>query len=189
MASDQDAQLDAVLIGGREKVQIRVVDYDPEWAHDYERRRDLIQGALGSHALDLHHIGSTSVVGLAAKPIVDILVTVPDVDDEPAYLPLMESIAFVLRVREPGHRMFRTPDRDVHVHFYEPQDPAVADYLDLRDWLRVSPQDRHLYAETKRVLAERDWEDTNDYAEAKTDAIRTILGRAREWRERVNAAE
>jgi GrpB-like predicted nucleotidyltransferase (UPF0157 family) len=189
MASDQDAQLDAVLVGGREKTQIRVVDYDSEWVHAYERRRQLIEGALQSCALNVQHIGSTSVVGLAAKPIIDILVTVPDIDDEPAYLPLMESVGFVLRVREPGHRMFRTPDRDVHVHFYEPQDPAVADYLDLRDWLRVSQEDRDLYAETKRVLAERSWEDMNYYAEAKTDIISAILAHAREWRTRVDTVE
>ncbi len=189
MAGEQDAQLDAVLIGGREKINIRVVDYDPAWAEEYERRRDVIDGVLGAQAVRVEHIGSTSVVGLAAKPIIDILVAVPDVDDEPAYVPLMESAGFVLRVREPGHRMFRTPNRDVHVHFYEPHDPAIPDYLDLRDWLRVSQQDRDLYAETKRRLAERDWEDMNYYAQAKSDVISAILTRARSARELTEPAE
>ncbi len=149
----------------------------------------MIKVALGPRAISLEHIGSTSVVGLAAKPIIDILVTVADVSDEPAYVPSMESVGFVLRVREPGHRMFRTVERDVHVHFYEPQHPAVSDYLDLRDWLRVSKQDRHLYAATKRELAEREWEDMNHYADAKSDVINTVLRRARSWRKRAHVVE
>jgi GrpB-like predicted nucleotidyltransferase (UPF0157 family) len=115
---------------------------------------------------------------------VDVLLTVADVDDEAAYLPALESAGFPLRVREPGHRMVRTPARDVHVHVhvYEPDRPEVRDYLDLRDWLRVDAQDRELYAATKRRLARQRWADMNDYADAKTDVIAAILARARAWR-------
>jgi GrpB-like predicted nucleotidyltransferase (UPF0157 family) len=76
---------------------------------------------VGEAALSVEHIGSTSVPGLAAKPIVDILLVVGDSRDEGSYLPAMEGAGYVLRVREPGfdeHRMFRTPAKDVHVHVF-----------------------------------------------------------------------
>ena len=161
---------------------IVVVDHDDEWPERYRLVRERIRAALGAAALGVEHIGSTSVPGLAAKPIVDVLVTVQDVEDEAAYVPPMEGAGFVLRVREPEHRMFRTPARDVHVHLYEPDHEAVSAYLDLRDWLRVDADDRALYERTKRRLATRTWTDMNEYADAKTDVVLTVLGRARAWR-------
>ena len=179
---ERDAYLDSVLIGGREPVTIVVTDPDPEWAARFASLRDRLRAALGSAALAVEHIGSTSVPRLAAKPIIDVLVVVGDIEDESAYLPALEGAGFVLRVREPEHRMVRTPVRDVHVHLYEAGHQAIADYLDLRDWLRVDRADRELYAATKRTLARRSWSDMNDYADAKTDVIQELLARARTWR-------
>jgi GrpB-like predicted nucleotidyltransferase (UPF0157 family) len=178
------AYLDEVLIGGREQVAITVVDYDQQWPRRFEDTAERVRGVLGGKALSVEHIGSTSVPGLAAKPIVDMLLTVADVADEAAYVPPLESIGFVFRVREPGHRMLRTVRRDTHLHVYQPDRAEVRDYLDLRDWLRVDAEDRALYAAEKRRLAEQQWRDMNDYADAKTDIIREILTRARDWRAR-----
>ena len=145
--SDQDRDpLEGVLIGGREQVPIVVVDPDEQWPVRYGLVRERLRAALGPAALRVEHIGSTSVPGLAAKPIIDVLVVVQDVEDEAAFVPLLEREGFVLRVREPGHRMVRTPARDVHVHLYEPDHEAVSAYLDLRDWLRVDADDRALYS-------------------------------------------
>ena len=176
---DRDSFLDAVLIGGRERVVITIVDHDEAWPGRFEELRRRVETALGAHILAVEHIGSTSVPGLAAKPIIDLLLTVVNVDDEPAYGPALVEAGFVLRVREPGHRLFRTPDRDAHLHVYEPTNSAVADYLSFRDWLRGSAADRDLYAATKRDLARQDWSDMNAYADAKSDVIRAILARAR----------
>lgn len=177
-----DRYLDSVLIGGRERVTLVVADYDPAWPERFAELEGRIRAALGATALVVEHIGSTSVPGLAAKPIVDVLLVVADVDDEASYVPAMEDAGFVLRVREAGHRMFRTPERDVHIHVYSSGDPAIADYLDLRDWLRIDAGDRALYADVKRDLVTRPWSDMNHYAEAKTDVIQGILGRAKAWR-------
>lgn len=130
----------------------------------------------------MEHIGSTSVPGLAAKPIVDMLLTVATITNEVAYVPPLESVCFELRVREPDHRMLRTRARDVHLHVYEPDRFEVRDYLDLRDWLRTDTADRELYAATKRRLARQSWRDMNDYADAKSEVIRDVLGRAQAWR-------
>jgi GrpB-like predicted nucleotidyltransferase (UPF0157 family) len=179
---DLDRYLDTVLIGGREPFTPVISDHDPAWAARYDELDARIRSALGATALAVEHIGSTSVPGLAAKPIVDVLVVVADVDDEAAYVPAMEDAGFVLRVREAGHRMFRTPAKDVHIHVYPAGDQAITDYLDLRDWLRVDDSDRALYADVKRDLAQRSWSDMNHYAEAKSDVIQAVLGRARAWR-------
>ena len=172
MDDTRDAYLDEVLIGGREHVAIRIVDYDEQWPRRFEVSAERVRRVLGGKALSVEHIGSTSVPGLAAKPIVDMLLTVADVTDEAAYVPMLESIGFVLRVREPGHRMLRTVGRDTHLHVYKPDRAEVRDYLDLRDWLRDA-EDPALYAAEKRRLAEQQWRDMNDYADAKTDIIRT----------------
>lgn len=182
MDDTHDAYLDEVLIGGREHVVITVVGYDPRWPRRFEDTAERVRGVLGGNALSVEHIGSTSVPGLAAKPIVDMLLTVSDVADEDACVPALESIGFVLRVREPAHRMLRTVERDTHLHVYQPDRAEVRDHLDLRDWLRVDAEDRARYATEKRRLAEQRWRDMNDYADAKTDIIRDILTRARVWR-------
>ncbi len=174
-----DAQLDAVLIGGREPGIVRLVDYDAAWPARFESERARIGTALGPLALRIEHIGSTAVPGLAAKPIIDVLVEVDDPDAEARYAPLLESAGYLLRVREPSHRMFRTPPRDVHVHIWPPGSAESVDYLLLRDWLRAHADDRRLYEDAKRALAGRQWPDINSYAEAKSPVVEAIKARAR----------
>jgi GrpB-like predicted nucleotidyltransferase (UPF0157 family) len=167
------------LIGGVERRDLVIEPYDPSWPVKYRTHRQRIRDALGPTALGVEHIGSTSVPGLGAKPIIDVLLTVPDITAEEDYLPHLTSAGYELRVREPGHRMVRTAARDVHVHIYEPRHPACFDYLLLRDRLREDEADRHLYERTKRELTAKDWPDMNAYAEAKTEVIETIKSRAR----------
>jgi len=179
---DRNAYLDAVLIGGREPAHIVLAEYDDAWPTRFEVLADRVRGALGDRVRRLEHIGSTSVPGLAAKPLIDMLLIVDNVEDEAAFVAPLEAAGFELRVREPDHRMFRTPQRDVHLHVYATGRAEERDYLDLRDWLRVSRDDRILYATVKRRLAQQQWADMNDYADAKTDVVRDILTRARSWR-------
>ena len=176
---ERAAYLDSVLTGGRQPVTVVLADHDPAWADRFQSVRELVETALDGRALAVEHVGSTAVPGLAAKPVDDVQVTVDDVEDEAAYAPALVGAGLVLRVREPGHRMFRTPARDVHVHVHGPGDPALAERLDLRDHLRRSPGDRALYEATKRALAGRAWPDMDDYADAKSDVIAEILARAR----------
>lgn len=172
------------LIGGREALAVELHDYDDRWPDAYLDHERRIRGALPTMDVKIEHIGSTSVPGLAAKPIIDIVVAVDDITAEEDYLPALLAAGYLLRVREPGHRLVRTPERDVHVHVYAKTDPAVAEYLLLRDHLRTDADDRALYERTKRSLLSRKWDDMNDYADAKTDVIRAIKARAREARGR-----
>ncbi len=169
------------LIGGVEKREIKIVDYDPEWSRKFETHAKIIAGALGGSALRVEHIGSTSVPGLAAKPIVDILVVVQDSADESTYLPQLEAAGYVLRVREPEwneHRMFKTPQQDVHIHIYSANCPEIQRNLIFRDRLRRNIGDRRRYEQTKRELAAKEWPDMNSYAEAKTEVIESIIAAA-----------
>jgi GrpB-like predicted nucleotidyltransferase (UPF0157 family) len=160
---------------------IVVADYDPAWPERFRQEAKKIRAALGEAALAIEHIGSTSVPGLAAKPIVDILLVVEDSSDEASYVPALERAGYVLRVRERDfheHRMFRTVAKDVHVHVFSPGSPEIDRYLLLRDRLRNNEEDRELYARTKRDLATRDWPSMQHYAEAKTGVIEGIIARA-----------
>jgi GrpB-like predicted nucleotidyltransferase (UPF0157 family) len=167
-----------VLIGGREKRAIVIADYDPAWPARCAAERARVAGALGPRALRIEHIGSTAVPGLAAKPIVDLLVAVADPDDEAAIVPPLERAGYVLRVREPGHRMLRTPALDVHVHVWRDGTDEVRRHLAFRDRLRASAEDRDAYERLKRELAAREWDDMNHYAAAKGTLISEILARA-----------
>jgi GrpB-like predicted nucleotidyltransferase (UPF0157 family) len=170
-----------VIIGEVERQAIVVVDYDPAWPDRFRGEEAKIRAALGEAAIAIEHIGSTSVPGLAAKPIVDILLMVEDSGEEASYLPALEEAGYVLRVREPDfheHRMFRTPEKDVHLHVYSAGSPEIERYLLLRDRLRENGKERDLYVRTKRELARRDWPSMQHYAEAKTGVIEGIIARA-----------
>jgi GrpB-like predicted nucleotidyltransferase (UPF0157 family) len=170
------------LIGGTETRTIEILDYNRRWPQRFHTHKHTIAKALGETALRIEHIGSTSVPGLAAKPIVDILLVVENSGDEASYLPPLEAAGYVLRVREPAfheHRMLRTPERDVHIHVFSPGSPEIERYLTFRDQLRANAGDRQRYESTKRRLAAQSWSDMNAYADAKTEVVEAIIAAAR----------
>jgi GrpB-like predicted nucleotidyltransferase (UPF0157 family) len=168
------------LVGHASGSGMELHRHDDRWADIYRDHRSRILDALAAVDVGIEHIGSTSVPGLAAKPIIDIVVTVDDITAEEDYLPALLAAGYELRVREPRHRLVRTPAHDIHVHVLERDDPAVDEYLLFRDHLRSNADDRILYESTKRTLLSQRWDDMNDYTKAKTDVILAIKARARE---------
>ncbi len=169
------------IIGEIGPPDIVVVDYDLAWPERFRREASKIRAALGEAARAIEHIGSTSVPGLAAKPVIDILLVVEDSGDEPSYVPALEKAGYTLRVRERDfheHRMLRSAAKDVHVHVYSPDSPEIDRYLLLRDCLRDNEEERELYARTKRELASRTWPSMQHYSEAKTWIVEGIIARA-----------
>ncbi|HTC90057.1 MAG TPA: GrpB family protein [Bryobacteraceae bacterium] len=163
---------------------ILIVDYDPQWPELFEREAERVQTALGSRALRIEHAGSTSVAGLAAKPVIDVVLAVADSANEDAYVPWLESAGYRLRVREPNwyeHRMFKGPERETNLHVFSAGCPEIDRMMAFRDWLRRNAQDRELYARTKIALAQQEWNDVQAYADAKTAVIEEILTRARRF--------
>lgn len=168
----------------RPKAPLVVVDYDPAWSQDYEHWRQRVASALDCTALRIEHVGSTSVPGLPAKPIVDIQVSVADLRDEPRYVSPLQAVGLVLRSRDEWHRYFRAPadrPRDVHVHVCAAGSQWEHDHLLFRDYLRCHSAACLQYAEAKRANARRWSDDGWAYTEAKTGVILDILEQAKEW--------
>ena len=158
-----------------------LVEYDPEWPAWFAQAEEQIRGALGDAVLQLDHVGSTSVPGLAAKPLIDINLVVADTTDEAAYVPQLEAVGYSLRVREPEwyeHRLLRGFDPPVNLHVFSAGCEEVERMLVFRDWLLSNDSDRELYARTKRELARKEWKYVQNYADAKTAAIQEIMARA-----------
>ncbi|MEU4443807.1 GrpB family protein [Actinosynnema sp. NPDC050801] len=182
MGSSED-EIRAAHVGEAPRLDGRVVlvEYDPAWPGLYEREAARIRGALGGVVVGLEHAGSTSVPGLAAKPVVDVVLTVADSADEVSYVPALEAVGYVLVVREPEwfeHRMFKGPDTNVNLHVFTEGEPEVGRMLAFRDRLRGSVADRELYERVKRELASREWAYVQQYADAKSAVVAEILGRA-----------
>jgi GrpB-like predicted nucleotidyltransferase (UPF0157 family) len=162
--------------------RILIKDYDPAWPEICQREASRILTVLGSRALRIEHTGSTSVPGLAAKPIIDMLLVIANSADEDAYVPALESAGYVLRIREGNwheHRMFNGPETDINLHAFSAGCLEIDRILLFRDWLRSNSADRDLYARTKLALAQKEWKYVQNYADAKSAVIEDILGRAR----------
>ena len=161
--------------------RITIVDYDSQWSRLFQREAERIQSIIGDRALRIEHTGSTSIPGLAAKPIIDILLVVTDSSDESEYVPALEAAGYQLHIREPEwheHRMFKGPDTDINLHVFSHGCSEIKRMLAFRDYLRSHEADRELYARTKRELAQCYWKYTQDYADAKTSVIEQIMARA-----------
>jgi GrpB-like predicted nucleotidyltransferase (UPF0157 family) len=169
-----DEALDKIWIDGapRHDRPITLAEYDPEWPSLYAREEARIRSILGDRVVRIEHTGSTSVPGLAAKPVIDITMVVPDSADEPAYVPDLEAAGYRLVIREPDwfeHRVFKGPDTNVNLHVFSPGCQEIERMVGFRDWLRSHPEDRELYEQTKRDLAAQTWAYVQNYADAKGD--------------------
>jgi GrpB-like predicted nucleotidyltransferase (UPF0157 family) len=179
-----EKQILAVTIGERHPLNstIYLAPYDPTWPSLFTRLKQRIQEALKDDTLLLEHVGSTSVPGLSAKPIIDIVLAVADSSDEASYVERLEQKGFKLRIREPDwyeHRMFKSTDPIANLHVFSDGCEEIDKMLLFRDWLRNHADDKLLYEEKKRELAGRIWKYTQNYADAKSEVIQEILARAR----------
>lgn len=171
-------------VAGGPSPMVAVVDPDPGWPACFDGLAALVRGALGLRVLGLDHIGSTSVPGLAAKPVVDIDLVVADPDDEDGYVPALEAVGFVLWVREPwwdGHRLLRHASPRCNLHVFGPDSAGPWRDRVFRDWLRSCETDRDLYATTKRAACAASTaagEHAMQYNARKQDVIREIHQRA-----------
>jgi len=181
----REEQIEAMTIGELTPLTgpIVLVDYDPEWPALYAREEARIRGALVDRVLAIEHTGSTSVPGLAAKPIIDITMLVADVNDEAAWIPDLEAAGYVVRIRESepewyDHRVLKGPDTNVNLHVFSDGCVELERMVGFRDWLRTHDDDRDLYERTKRDLVTRDWQYVQNYADAKTEVVEAIVARA-----------
>jgi GrpB-like predicted nucleotidyltransferase (UPF0157 family) len=166
---------------------IEVVAYRDVWVASFGEWRKRLQSALGEAAVRIEHVGSTAVHGLPAKPIIDVQVSVRDVDDEASYVPAIEALGVSLRFREPEHRYFRPAGdqpRTVQIHICTAGGEWEREHLLFRDYLRADPQARTAYARLKQELGDRYRDDRLAYNEGKTGFVLDALDDARTWAER-----
>ena len=178
-----DEEIRAATIGELQPLSgpVLLADYDPEWPRLFEREAARIRTALSERALQIEHVGSTSVPGLAAKPIIDIILVVANSANEQDYVPPLEAAGYVLRIREPEwfeHRVFKGPDTNVNIHVFSSGCEEIQRMLAFRDRLRRNDSDRELYERSKRELAQREWKYVQNYADAKTSVVEAIVARA-----------
>jgi len=163
---------------------IEIADPDPAWSARYDDLARRIRQALGWRVLQLEHVGSTAVPGLAAKPIIDIDLTVADPGREPDYVPALEIIGFRLVIREPwwyGHRVLQADEPRCNLHVFGFDSPEPIRHRIFRDWLRGNPEERDRYAAGKRQAASEaniGGEHVMRYNARKQQVIREIYHRA-----------
>ena len=172
---------------------IEIVEYNLRWPTQAQEISEMVSAVLHQRALRIEHVGSTSVPGLAAKPVIDLDLTVADPSDEHGWLPQLRDAGFVLMVREPWwheHRMLRGGQRvdDGHapanagpttnLHVFGPDSPELIRHIVFRNWLRSDATDRELYAAAKRSAAGGTAQHVMDYNARKQEAIREIYQRA-----------
>ncbi|WP_235792325.1 GrpB family protein [Virgibacillus salidurans] len=181
--SKNDAYLTKVTVGNRKvhNAPITLSEYDPRWPKLFEQEARRIQSVLRNKALQVGHVGSTSVPELCAKPIIDILLVVTDSSDEESYISSLEEAGYTLHIREPEwfeHRLFKGLDKDVNLHVFSKGASEIDRMLQFRDRLRSNNTDRDEYARVKHNLAQRKWRHVQDYADAKNSIVQEIMERA-----------
>jgi GrpB-like predicted nucleotidyltransferase (UPF0157 family) len=154
-------------------------EYDPAWPVTFGQWRSRLAAALGTSATRIDHVGSTAVPGLAAKPVIDVMISVPEAGDEPSYLPACLATGLILRAREKGHLLWPPPasPREVHVHICDAEGDWGRNQLLFRDYLRATPAPRDQYSALKRDLMTRWHDDRQAYMEAKTAFVPDTLER------------
>lgn len=182
--SPPPAGADSWVPGAAPATGIEVTGPDPAWPRHYDYLASRIREALGWRALQLDHVGSTSVPGLAAKPVIDIDLTVADPDREQDYVPALEAIGFRLVIRQPWwyrHRALVTDDPRCNLHVFGYESPEPVRQRIFRDWLRANAADRDRYAAVKRQAAAEanaGGEHVMQYNARKQQVIRDIYRKA-----------
>ena len=181
---ETDEEMAALSVSGTVtplKAQIYLAPYDPAWPAQYAGEAAKIRAGLGDGALVLEHVGSTSIPGLSAKPIIDILLAVADSADEDSYVPALTAQGYRLHLREPDweqHRVMKGEHPWVNLHVFTGGSPEIRRMLAFRDRCRTHPEELALYAQTKAALAGQVWRHVQHYANAKGEVVEAIIARA-----------
>jgi GrpB-like predicted nucleotidyltransferase (UPF0157 family) len=175
--------------------KVEVVAHDPAWAERFQQAAQEIDDILGDEVVSIHHIGSTAIPGMPAKPIIDILIVVRDIERVDDYDDAMGGAGYEPRGENgiPGRRYFRRVHWEPeelhthHVHIFQEGNPQVQRHLDFRDYMMAHPHEARAYAEHKIDLASRFPTDIDAYIEGKDAFIKAIDEKAAAWREEQEA--
>ncbi|NIW43530.1 MAG: GrpB family protein [Gammaproteobacteria bacterium] len=167
--------------------KIEVVPYNPIWPEKYQTEAWQIEKIFKDNLIAIHHIGSTAIPSIKAKPVIDIMVIVQDIEKVAAINPAMIRLGYIPRgeygIR--GRRYFNKNTSGVrshHVHIYALGNPEIDFHLDFRDYLRAHPTEAQAYSNLKEGLASQYRYDSEAYSESKTEFVKRILELAGKWR-------
>ena len=166
---------------------IVVVPYDPLWAEQFRREAATIRAVFGRVLISIHHIGSTSIPGMSAKPIIDIMPIVRDIETVEGFNPAMMQLGYESKGENgiSGRRYFvkgGDEHRTHHVHTRALDNPEVQRHLDLRDYLIAHAEEARQYADLKVALARQFPHDIDSYVAGKDGFIKELLQKAQKWR-------
>lgn len=168
--------------------RVFVVPHDPRWTAEFARESPVVAEAMGDVLLAIHHIGSTAIPGICAKPIVDMLAVVRDLSVLEERTGRLEALGYEAlgEFGIPGRRYFRKDDREGNrthqVHTFQEGSPQIERHLAFRDFMRVHPDCALEYDALKRRLAELYPADISNYTDGKDEFIREMDARAAAWR-------
>lgn len=166
-------------------MKVTVAEYSSLWPELFEQEKHLLQSVLTDTGVVIEHIGSTSVAGLAAKPIIDLMLGLPDFSLADSLIPTITAQGYIYISKYedvmPERRYFTKKQGQTtthHLHMVQRGGEFWQRHLLFRNFLRQHPETAHAYAALKKELAQREWQDGNEYAEAKTEFIRSIEAQA-----------
>lgn len=168
--------------------KVEVILHDPKWQEAFEAESKHIVDALGKNVVVIHHIGSTAIPGIYAKPIIDLLVEVKDIIEVDEQSSAMASLGYEVmgEFEIPGRRYFRKDNqegvRTHHVHAFEVGSEQVERHLTFRDYMIAHPEDAQRYSELKRYLAREHPTSINSYMDGKDEFIKEMDKKAAQWR-------
>lgn len=168
--------------------KILVCPYQPVWVQQFESEAGVLWGIFGSEATAIHHIGSTSIPGMSAKPTIDLLVEVRDISGVDRFNEKLGESGYTPKGENgiPGRRYFFKESQDLHVchvHCFQSGDGQIERHLNFRDYLMAHPREARSYSQLKEILADQFSEDIDSYCEGKDRFIQEIDRKARVWRE------
>ncbi|WP_419959189.1 GrpB family protein [Psychrobacillus sp. BM2] len=165
--------------------KVEVVTYSEDWKKDFDEEAMRIEKIIGSEIIATHHIGSTSVNGLSAKPIIDIMPVVRDIKKIDTFNHAMIAIGYEPKGENglPDRRYFQKggDNRTHHVHMYEIGNPEIERHLVFRDFLRVHPNIAEKYGDLKEALVKKFPYDIESYISGKEQLASEIEREALEW--------
>lgn len=170
--------------------KVEVVKYREEWKELFKREKELLESIFQPIDVEIHHIGSTSVPGLSAKPIIDILLAVDCIEQVESATKEIEAYGYEAKGENglPGRRYFQKSDdrgvRQVHLHAYTKINPEVLRHLAFRDYLQAHPEDAERYGRLKEKAAAKCEYDIDSYIDEKSSIVKEIEHKALEWKRR-----
>ncbi|QHJ69381.1 GrpB family protein [Planococcus halotolerans] len=158
--------------------KVTVTDYQPEWKRKFQQAAKEIKQIFREECIEIHHIGSTSIEGMAAKPVIDIMPVVREIESVDRVIREMEKLGYESKGENglPGRRYFQRggDERTHHIHIYAEGNPEVDRHLAFRNYLRQNPQEEEEYGMLKKKLAHDFPYDIDQYIAGKEELVARI---------------